>query len=61
MIKSEDEHEVIEHVKEHAKEKHDMDLSDDEGTRHDSVGPKLILFTRWPSADGVENSPVDGS
>ncbi|WP_123537289.1 DUF1059 domain-containing protein [Halosimplex salinum] len=30
MIKSEDEHEVIEHVKEHAEEKHDMDLSDDE-------------------------------
>jgi len=30
MIKSEDEHEVIEHVKEHSKEKHDMDLSDDE-------------------------------
>jgi len=30
MIKSEDEHEVIEHVKEHAQEKHDMDLSDDD-------------------------------
>ncbi|WP_415382911.1 DUF1059 domain-containing protein [Halosimplex sp. TS25] len=30
MIKSEDEQEVIEHVKEHAEEKHDMDLSDDE-------------------------------
>lgn len=30
MIKSDDEQEVIEHVKEHAKEKHDMDLSDDE-------------------------------
>ncbi|MCU4717471.1 DUF1059 domain-containing protein [Halapricum hydrolyticum] len=30
MIKSDDEQEVIEHVKEHAKEKHDMELSDDE-------------------------------
>lgn len=30
MIKSEDEHEVIEHVKEHAHEKHDMELSDDD-------------------------------
>ena len=30
MIKSDDEHEVIEHVKEHAKEKHDMSLSDSE-------------------------------
>jgi predicted small metal-binding protein len=29
-IKSEDEQEVVEHVKEHAKEKHEMDLSDDE-------------------------------
>jgi len=30
MIRSEDEHEVIEHVKEHAHEKHDMELSDDD-------------------------------
>ena len=30
MIKSDDEQEVIEHVKEHAKEKHDMDMSDDD-------------------------------
>lgn len=30
MIKSEDEQEVLQHVKEHAAEKHDMDLSDDE-------------------------------
>jgi predicted small metal-binding protein len=30
MIQSEDESEVIEHVKQHAKEKHDMDLGDDE-------------------------------
>jgi predicted small metal-binding protein len=30
MIESEDEKEVIDHVKEHAKEKHDMELSDDD-------------------------------
>ncbi|WP_436912109.1 DUF1059 domain-containing protein [Halosimplex marinum] len=30
MIKSEDEQEVIQHVKEHAREKHDTDLSDDD-------------------------------
>jgi len=30
MIKSEDEHEVIQHVKEHAAEKHDLTLSDSE-------------------------------
>lgn len=30
MIQSEDEGEVIEHVKQHAQEKHDMDLDDDD-------------------------------
>lgn len=30
MIESEDEQEVIEHVKQHAREKHDMDMTDDE-------------------------------
>jgi len=30
MIRSEDEHEVIQHVKEHAEEKHDLMLSDNE-------------------------------
>ena len=30
MIKSEDEQEVMQHVKEHAEEKHDMALSDSE-------------------------------
>jgi predicted small metal-binding protein len=30
MIKSDDEQEVIQHVKEHARERHDMDLSDDD-------------------------------
>lgn len=30
MIRSEDEQEVLTHVKEHAEKKHDMQLSDDE-------------------------------
>jgi len=30
MIQSEDEQEVIEHVKTHAEQKHELDLSDDE-------------------------------
>ncbi|HKJ57729.1 MAG TPA: DUF1059 domain-containing protein [Halobacteriales archaeon] len=30
MIQSEDETEVIEHVKQHAREKHDMELGDDD-------------------------------
>jgi predicted small metal-binding protein len=30
MIQSEDEDEVLEHVKKHAQEKHDMELSDDD-------------------------------
>ena len=30
MIRSEDEGEALEHIKQHAREKHDMDLSDDD-------------------------------
>lgn len=30
MVRSEDEQEVVQHVKQHAREKHDMDMSDDE-------------------------------
>ena len=30
MIQSEDESEVIEHVKQHAREKHDMELGDED-------------------------------
>lgn len=30
VIQSEDEQEVISHIKEHAREKHDMDVSDDQ-------------------------------
>ena len=35
MVQSEDEHEAAEMIKEHAREKHDMDLSD--GDAHDMV------------------------